>query len=99
MDLSLCDNIEIPIKYKIKNTSILKLNEASYFKNMGIDFFNLEDEFFNDICYPYSDNNKSSNMILSDVLIIFIKMYPYVEVIVNINHLIMKQIALIVYAK
>ena len=33
---------------------------------MGIDFFNLEDEFFNDICYPYSDNNKSSNMILSD---------------------------------
>ena len=99
MDLSLCDNIEIPIEYKIKNTSILKLNEASYFKNMGIDFFNLEDEFFNDICYPYSDNNKSSNMILSDVLIIFIKMYPYVEVIVNINHLIMKQIALIVYAK
>ena len=99
MDLSLCDNIEIPIKYKIKNTSILKLNEASYFKNMEIDFFNLENEFFNDICYPYSDNNKSSNMILSDVLIIFIKMYPYVEVIVNINHLIMKQIALIVYAK
>ena len=99
MDLSLCDNIEIPIEYKIKNTSILKLNEASYFKNMGIDFFNLEDEFFNDICYPYSDNNKSSNMILSDVLIIFIKMYPYVEVIVNIYHLIMKQIALIVYAK
>ena len=66
VDLSLCDNIEIPIEYKIKNTSILKLNEASYFKNMGIDFFNLEDEFFNDICYPYSDNNKSSNMILSD---------------------------------
>ena len=66
MDLSICDNIEIPIEYKIKNSSLLKLNEASHFKDMGVDVFNLNDQFFNDICYPYSDNDSSSDMILSD---------------------------------
>ncbi len=57
MDLSICDNVDIPIEYKIKNTSLLKLNEASNFKDMGIDVFDLNDKFFNDICYPYSDND------------------------------------------
>ena len=37
MDLSICDNVDIPIEYKIKNNSLLKLNEASNFKDMGID--------------------------------------------------------------
>ena len=49
MDLSICDNVDIPIEYKIKNTSLLKLNEASNFKDMGIDVFDLNDKFFNDI--------------------------------------------------
>ena len=57
MDLSICDNVDIPIEYKIKNTSLLKLNEASNFKDMGIDVFDLNDKFFNDICNPYSDND------------------------------------------
>ena len=66
MDLSICDNIEIPIEYKIKNISLLKYDEALNFKNMGVDVFDLNDRFFNDICYPYSDNDTSSDMILSD---------------------------------
>jgi hypothetical protein len=36
------------------------------FKNKGIDIFNLEDKFFNDICYPYTDKESKSDMILSD---------------------------------
>ena len=31
---------------------------------MGIDIFNVKDQFFNDICYPYSEGN--SDMILKD---------------------------------
>ena len=33
---------------------------------MGVDVFNLKDDFFNDICYAYSDNDTSSDMVLSD---------------------------------
>ena len=44
---------------------MLKFEDALYFQNMGVDIFNIEDEFFNDICYPYSDNS-SSDMILTD---------------------------------
>ena len=33
---------------------------------MGVDIFNINDDFFNDICFPYSDNNSNSDMILID---------------------------------
>ena len=65
VDLSICDNIKIPIEYKI-NTTKLNLNEAFNFWKMGIDVFNINDRFFNDICYPYTDKKASSDMILTD---------------------------------
>ena len=66
MDLSICENVDILIEYEIKNSSYLNLEEIKNFQNMGIDIFNLNHEFFNDICFPYSDNNTNSDMILSD---------------------------------
>ena len=64
VDISVYDTIEIPIEYKIKDTSLLKLDDVLNFKNMGVDVFNLKDDFFNDICYAYSDNDTSSDMLL-----------------------------------
>ena len=66
MDLSICDNVEILIEYEIKNTSLLNLEQISNFQSQGIDIFNLNHDFFNDICYSYSDNGSNSDMILSD---------------------------------
>ena len=66
MDLSLCDDVEILIEYEIKNTSLLNLEQISNFKSQGVDIFNLNHEFFNDICFSYSDNESNSDMILSD---------------------------------
>ena len=66
IELSICNNINIIIEYEIKNTSLLNIDLISTFKDQGIDIFNLDHEFFNDICYSYSDHNSSSDMILSD---------------------------------
>jgi len=66
INLSICKDVNIIIEYEIKNTSLLNINEISNFKEQGIDIFNIQHEFFNDICYSYSDNNSNSDMILSD---------------------------------
>ena len=64
MDLSCCKNTKITIQNKIPNA--LDLEKIKFFQNKGIDILNLEDDFFNDICYPYSDENSDSDMILKD---------------------------------
>ena len=66
VDISVYDTIEIPIEYKINDMSLLKLNDALNYKNIGVDVFNLKHDFFNDICYAYSDNDTSSDMVLLD---------------------------------
>ena len=64
MDLSVCSDIKISINYVINDNDILNTTKLALFKNMDIDIINLQDDFFNDICYAYSDN--SDDMILSD---------------------------------
>ena len=66
IDLSVCDEVEILIEYEIKNASLLNLEQISSFQDQGIDIFDIDNEFFNDICYSYSDNGSDSDMILSD---------------------------------
>ena len=66
VDLSVCKDVNIKIEYKIQNTSLINIEQIKDFKNQGIDIFNIKDVFFNDICYPYTDNNSNSDMILSD---------------------------------
>ena len=65
-DLSVCNNIPITVENKITNTSKLNMDKILELKNLGVDLFNIKDEFFNDICRPYSDNETDSDMILSE---------------------------------
>ena len=66
IDISPCKDVDINVNYKINNISKLNIENIKNFQNLGIDTFNIKDKFFNDICYPYSDKNSSSDMILTD---------------------------------
>jgi hypothetical protein len=64
LDLSLCKDINIQIFHSIKNNSNIDFDSANKFKESGVDIFNLNDSFFNDICEPYSDSD--NDVILED---------------------------------
>ena len=66
VDLSVCNNVTINIIYKINKISILDIEKIKIFREKGIDIFNIEEDFFNDICFPYSDEASNSDMILTD---------------------------------
>ena len=66
LDLSICSDAEIKIEYEITDSSKLDIDKIKKFSNLGVDVFNIKDEFFNDICRPYSDDETNSDMILSD---------------------------------
>ena len=66
IDLTVCNDVKINIEYELTDTSSLDLDLISKFSDLGVDVFNLKDEFFNDICRPYSDDGSNSDMILSD---------------------------------
>ena len=63
LDLKPCENEMIEINYQL-NISGMNFTKISYYSQLGIDIYNIEDKFFNDICYSYSENN--SDMILND---------------------------------
>ena len=64
LDLSLCSKERIKIHYNIVNSSALDIDKISNFKDMDVDIFNINDSFFNDICFPYSE--KDNDLILKD---------------------------------
>ena len=64
VDLSACKDEIIEINYEIKNTSLINISKINYYSEQGIDIYNSKDNFFNDICYPYS--NEDSDIILQD---------------------------------
>ena len=64
LDLSLCNNTNIKIFYDIKNNSDLDMSVLNSFKDSGVNVFNISDEFFNDVCYPYSEDG--NDLILED---------------------------------
>ena len=68
IDLSLCKNKnkKIRIEYKITDKSEINIEKVRYFQEKSVDIFNINDTFFNDICYPHSDKDSDSDMILSD---------------------------------
>ena len=63
LDISVCKDEIIEINYQL-NTSMINMSKVHYYAELGIDIFNIEHEFFNDICYSYSE--KGSDMILKD---------------------------------
>ena len=63
LNLSLCNNANINIFYLIKNNS-LNIESYSNYKDLGIDILNINDSFFNDICYSFSFSK--NDIILED---------------------------------
>ena len=57
VDLSICNDDHIKINYQIKDNSPLNTTMVLYFANMGVDILNINDPFFNDICFVFSINN------------------------------------------
>ena len=57
LDLSLCNDAEIEVIYAIKNDSLIDFKSANDLKESGIDVFNINDSFFNDICQGFSQSN------------------------------------------
>lgn len=66
MDLSICKDVNIMIEYALKNSSSLNIEKIKSFKDKGIDILNINDDFFNDICFPFSDSDSDSDVILND---------------------------------
>jgi len=64
LDLSLCKDVPIKVHYEIKDSSLINTTMVNYYSELGIDIFNSKDSFFNDICYPFS--NENSDIILKD---------------------------------
>ena len=64
VDLAICKDEKIEINYEIKNNSLINISKVNYYQEQGIDIFNIQDKFFNDICYSYSEED--SDIILKD---------------------------------
>ena len=62
LDLSFCE--KIIINYGIKNSSLLDEDLISSFSKIGVDILNIEDSFFNDICFPFEVNQ--TDVVLED---------------------------------
>ena len=63
LDLSVCENELIEINYQI-NTSMINISRIDFYSDLGVDVFNIKDQFFNDICYSYSEGE--SDIVLND---------------------------------
>ena len=64
IDLSLCNDIDTQIHFAIKEGTNLDLKSASNFKNLGVDVLDINDDFFNNLCYAFADGD--NDMILED---------------------------------
>ena len=64
LNLSICNNSNIKIYYKMKNNTVLDYSKINSFKDSGVDIFDINDDFFNDICKSYSDSG--NDLILED---------------------------------
>ena len=64
LELSICNDSNIKIFYGIKKNSNLDISMVNSFKDSEVDIFNINDKFFNDVCYPYSEDG--NDLILED---------------------------------
>ena len=84
LNLSTCKEDITVMKY-IGDVTELNIESAKSLSTQGIDVFNAEDDFFNDICHPFDNPNgtdKTGEMI-------FIKMFLFVKMDAPIQELIM----------
>ena len=60
LDLSVWSNEQIDIYYQIDSSKV-NTTKINYYSELGIDAFDLKGEFFNDICYSFSEGNSDMN--------------------------------------
>ena len=65
LDLSVCQNEKIEINYQLTEAKVNK-TKVNYYSQLGIDIYDIKNEFFHDICCPYSE--RDSDMVLKDRL-------------------------------
>ena len=64
LNLTYCKDIQIKVIYKIEEESLINKSMISYYSDIGIDIYDRNDSFFNDICY--SNSEFDSDIILKD---------------------------------
>lgn len=57
LDTSICNNLKVSVTYTIKNMSLINSTLAAYYAEYGIDIFDPDDPFFNDLCFPFQTEN------------------------------------------
>ena len=67
LNLSYCKDVKIKVNYEIKNPSLINKTMVSQYSDLGIDIFDSNHSFFNDLCYSY--DNTESDLILKDRVI------------------------------
>jgi hypothetical protein len=65
LDLSYCEEVSNSVEIPLSDTAGLNLTLYKEMKEQGIDIFNPDDPFFNDICISYSNNSTDSDATLN----------------------------------
>jgi hypothetical protein len=65
LDLNYCENTTNIVELPLTATNGLNMTLYNEMKKQGVDIFNSDDPFFNDICFTYIDNNTNSDVSLS----------------------------------
>ena len=76
LDLSLCKK-NMTINYLIKDNLVDEVSLIDTFEKKGIDILDINDDFFNDICLPYSESGK--DLSLNDRIKDYFKNYTFCE--------------------
>ena len=77
LDLSPCESSNIQINYSFKDETKEGVDLINSFKKNGIDILDINDNFFNDVCFPYSDSEKDYT--LNDRIQDIYKNYKFCE--------------------
>ena len=79
LDISVCKDTDITINYLMNDKSLATINQnlVKEFKDLDINILDINDKFFNDLCQPFSYNNK--DIILEDRFNFIYQNYSFCE--------------------
>ena len=79
MDISVCKDTDVIINHSMNENilSLIDINLASEFKDLGVNIFDINDPFFNDLCTPF--NYHDIDIILEDRYNFIYKNFTFCE--------------------
>ena len=92
LNLSICNDTDIQIIHLINES--YDLSNYNSFKEDGIDIFNIDDSFFNDICHPYTDPDSNNDLVLEDRIKYIYQNYSLCEEGCTYDHIDLKNKAI-----